>query len=52
MKKMNLFLTLIFMITASFSQSSQWFKGTYEQAKTIAGQEEKMILILFSCGDG
>ena len=45
--KITVVLLLVFCITA-FAHGTEWFKGSFEEAMTLAKKEGKMILIHFT----
>lgn len=47
---MRKFLSLIFVflfLTAAFANGTEWFKGSFDEAKAKAVKEGKLILIHF-----
>ncbi|MFH1940571.1 MAG: hypothetical protein ABIL68_00605 [bacterium] len=49
----NWTLLLFVLIAASKSLAQTvWFRGTIEQAAETAAAQNKIVLVLFSCGEG
>ena len=47
MRKMMTVTVLVFLAASLFAQSTPWFEGSFEDAKTIAAKENKHLLIDF-----
>jgi hypothetical protein len=48
MNKAAVILLVLILAASVFAQGSVWFEGTYDEAKTLAQEKEKLILIDFS----
>lgn len=46
MKKTIVFLLVLLFASSAFSQTN-WFKGTFDEAKAKAENEEKLLLVNF-----
>ena len=52
MKKLLVVLGLLLFVGSSFAQEVKWFEGSFKEAKKVAKQENKVILINYFSGSG
>lgn len=46
-KKFLSFASILLLITAVFANGTEWFKGSFDEAKAKAAKEGKLIIIHF-----
>ena len=47
MKKVFAFMIALLFASSAFAQSTVWFKGTFDEAKAKAAQDNKLLLTFF-----
>jgi len=45
-------LALILTASAVTAQTGVWYNGSLDEVKVVAAEQNKLVLILFSSGDG
>jgi len=50
MKKLFVFPLILLFAASAFAQGTEWFKGTFDEAKAKAEKEGKLILLDLTSG--